>query len=768
MFDPEFLDSDKKLSSTLADFLPEKIYDFHLHFYREDHYSRRSWARAFPVEELNQTSWRNSFFQLVGRSDKTLAGLAYGVVGKDSLQDRINPFIQQQTADAQCPWSRCLYLAAPHDNQEKTAHALLSGAFSGLKVYHVYADRPDTFNATIPEYAPEWMWELLNEVRGVMLLHIVRPEAIADQTNQRDIKRLCAKYPRVQLVLAHVARSFSHRHALRGLPAIADLPNIWVDTSAVCEAQSFLAAFKILGPKRILYGSDYPVSVFRGRCVTMSDTFHWHYSNPTQAEEKQAMTHVGIESLLALREAAEEFGATQDDLKEIFWDNALRCLNIPSQNIEKSPLTGAAAWQRSREVISCGTGLLSKRAESFLTPQWPTYFSKAQGCRIWDADGRLFKDFVGGVGAVFLGYADPEVNRAVSRRLNQGNYCSLLAREEVELAEHLLHLHPSMTRLRYARGGGEAMSVAVRIARAAKGKSGVAFCGYHGWQDWYLAANLPHSGLTQSIPGLNPQGVPRELAGTAHAFAFNQVESLRKACHKLGDNLAAIVMEPMRAEIPTPEFLAAVHEIKQKQNLLLVIDEVTSGLRYGFPGVSAQLGWQADLLVYAKAMSNGIPFGVVLGTEPAMQGGEASFISSSYWTDGLGPAAALAVLTKMQRESIFSRVWRKGEHFINELRRLAAQYPTMQLTISGSPTSPALDWGPSDLALSVKKRVIEAMLAQNILLGSIIYLMDSHTDEDITSFLTAFQQALDRVSEEKSAGRLSVVTEQPTTIGRLA
>lgn len=477
------------------------------------------------------------------------------------------------------------------------------------------------------------------------------------------------------------------------------------------------------------------------------------------------MTKVGIESLLALKEALEGFGATQSDLEDIFWNNALRCLGISEQPSK----TGASAWQRGREVISCGTGLLSKRAESFLTPEWPAYFSKASGCRVWDADGRMFLDFVGGIGAVILGYADEEINRAVARRLAQGSYCSLLAQEEVELAQLLLELHPGMGKVRYARGGGEAMGLAVRIARAATNKSGIAFCGYHGWQDWYLAANIGFEADGRPVPGLNPLGVPRELKGTSVPFVYNDIESLERAVGQLGDNLAALVMEPLRSQQPTPEFLKAIHALVKDKSALLVVDEVSSGMRCGFPGIASRLGLQADLLVYAKAISNGIPFGVVVGKREVMESAEASFISSSYWTDGLGSAAALAVLKKIQRENIQQQLQKKGDRLMIELQRIAKKYPSLKISLTGMSVMPRFHFDLAEKTEVVKMRLTEEMLGRGFLFSGLIYLMHAHTEEDIHAMLEALDASLKVVEDELAGGLLdSIQTLQTVSIGRLA
>lgn len=259
-------------------------------------------------------------------------GLYFGMPHKTADRPALNSWVAGVVAAQGTPISRALMLASPSDNPEVVAQELRRGHFCGLKVYHCYSDQLDTMAAGIEAFTPEWMWEILNEVKGVLMLHIVRPRAIADPANQSALRRLCRAYPHVRVILAHVARSFNYRHAREGLHAVADLDNAVVDTSAVCEKESMLAALKILGPKRVLWGSDYPVSELRGRCVTTGDGFHWLHPAPQAAPSEpnapKNLTLVGIESLLSLREACEDLGLTQGDLHDIFLHNAQRTLAL--------------------------------------------------------------------------------------------------------------------------------------------------------------------------------------------------------------------------------------------------------------------------------------------------------------------------------------------------------------------------------------------------------------------------------------------------------
>ncbi|MCE7917766.1 MAG: aminotransferase class III-fold pyridoxal phosphate-dependent enzyme, partial [Nitrosomonas sp. PRO5] len=583
-------ETDLTLAQKLKGFVPEQVFDIHVHPYHPGHFASTAFPFLHNAGVLGCGEHREAVKRYMPSS--TVHGLYFGMPHRSAQRDILNQWVVEEVKTNGTSISRPLKLVSPQDDVLQTSEELRKGMYAGLKVYHIYSSRMDTMNASITEYAPEWMWEILHETKGVLLLHIVRQDAITDPDNQKEIRRLCRTYPGVQLILAHVARSFNYRHARNGLHFLTDIDNSWIDTSAVCESESFRAAIKILGPKRILWGSDFGISEIRGRCVSTGSSFFWLHPEvikedhrpPTQSE----MTLIGLESLLCLQEACEDSGLNASDINDIFLNNALRVLHLDETELNKP--AGPQLWQEARSVISGGTGLLSKRAEMFHR-EWPSYFSKASGCTVWDLEGQRYLDFAGGIGAVLLGYADEDVNKAVNRRIDAGTYCSLASPDEVTLAGKLLELHPWAGKVRYARGGGEAMSMAVRIARSASGKSGIAFCGYHGWHDWYLAANLGETNALDGhlLPGLQPLGVPRALKGSSVPFRYNDFNSFVTAVDQLGDDFAAVVMEPMRSEEPKDDFVKRVAEYCRKKGGVFVVDEITSGLRYGFPGALSNI-----------------------------------------------------------------------------------------------------------------------------------------------------------------------------------
>lgn len=314
-----------------------------------------------------------------------------------------------------------------------------------------------------------------------------------------------------------------------------------------------------------------------------------------------------------------------------------------------------ALYQKAKKIIPGGTQLLSKRPEMFAPNVWPPYYSKAKGCEVWDIDGNHYYDMsLNGIASCLLGYNDPDVSEAAKKAIDNGCMSTLNPPEEVELAEKLCAIHPWAESVRFARTGGEAMAVAVRIARATTKRSKVAVCGYHGWHDWYLAANLGEEDALNGLllPGLEPAGVPKELRGTTLAFRHNDMEAFDKLINEHGDQLAAIVMEPCRHNPPQEGYLAHVKKMAHECGVILIFDEITIGWRLCYGGAHLKMGVFPDIAVFAKALGNGHPMAAIIGTEKAMNSAHESFISSTYWTERVGPAAALAVLKKMEELNI--------------------------------------------------------------------------------------------------------------------
>lgn len=382
--------------------------------------------------------------------------------------------------------------------------------------------------------------------------------------------------------------------------------------------------------------------------------------------------------------------------------------------------------------------LLSKRAEMYLPEGWPAYFSRTEGCSVWDLDGREFKDLgLMGVGTNILGYSRPEVDAAVHETVTKGNLSTLNAPEEVYLAEKLIELHPWADMVRYARSGGEACAIAVRIGRAASGKDKVAFCGYHGWHDWYLAANLSDDdSLTgHLLPGLEPNGVPKALTGTSIPFQFNDLDQITTIMES-DPHIGVIYMEVQRSDPPAPGFLEGVRALADKHNAVLIFDECTSGFRREIGGMHLHYGVEPDIATFGKTLGNGYAITAIIGRAEVMQAAQTSFISSTFWTERIGPTAALATLEVMSKEDAPARVHEIGIT-IQEMWKQLGDSVGLTVTTGGLPALANFTVVGLD-PLAVKTYITSRMLDQGYLSGNSLYVSIAHTD----SILDQYYQAL--------------------------
>lgn len=404
-----------------------------------------------------------------------------------------------------------------------------------------------------------------------------------------------------------------------------------------------------------------------------------------------------------------------------------------------------AYYQKAKKLIPGGVQLLSKRPEQFAPGQWPGYAARAKGCEVWDLDGKHYYDMTtNGIGACLLGYADPDVDRAVMERIANGSMSTLNVPEEVRLAEKLLEIHPWAENVRFARTGGEICAVAIRIARATTGRDVVAFCGYHGWSDWYLAANLGSEDALdgQLLPGLSPVGVPRGLQQTAVTFHYNDTAGFDALLQQYGDRLACVIMEPVRHHVPEPGFLEHVRDGIHRAGGLLIFDEITIGWRLTFGGSHKMLGVEPDMATFAKALGNGYPIAAVIGTKAAMEGAHISFISSTYWTEGVGFAAALAAIDKMERTLVWEHAAEVGATVRQDWETAARRHDVPVVVGTGFPC--IADFRFAEYPLELKTLFTAWMLKEGFLANNAIYPTLAHNDE----ILSWHREVLDRVFEK--------------------
>lgn len=400
---------------------------------------------------------------------------------------------------------------------------------------------------------------------------------------------------------------------------------------------------------------------------------------------------------------------------------------------------GQDLYRKAKALIPGGTMLLSKRPEMFLPEQWPSYFSRAKGCEVWDLDGKKYTDVsIMGIGTNILGYAHDDVDNAVLKAVQASIMSTFNCPEEVFLAEKLVELNPWAQMVRLARSGGEANAISIRIARAASGRDKVAICGYHGWHDWYLSANLSDDENLAGhlLPGLDPKGVPKSLKNTVFPFTYNNFKELEDLVSNNPD-IGVIKMEVSRNMGPANNFLQNVRNLATKNGIVLIFDECTSGFRQTFGGLYKLYNVEPDIAMYGKALGNGYAITAVVGRKSVMEAAQKTFISSTFWTERIGPTAALKTLEVMEREKSWITITGTGNLIAKKWGEMSGRY-NIGLNVSGLPALISFSF-KSEHALAYKTLITQEMLKKGYLAGTSVYVSVAHTEEVINGYFQALE-----------------------------
>lgn len=422
---------------------------------------------------------------------------------------------------------------------------------------------------------------------------------------------------------------------------------------------------------------------------------------------------------------------------------------------------GQDLYKKARTMIPGGTSLLSKRPEQFLPENWPAYYSKSKGCRVWDLDGKEYIDCsMMGIGTNTIGYANEVVDEAVMKVVKDGNLTTLNCPEEVYLAEELLTMNPWAGGVRYTRGGGEANSMCIRIARAYMKKDKIAICGYHGWHDWYVSVNLGESDALAGhlLPGIPTDGVPSELRGTAIPFHYNNYEELLQVVNNNPD-LAAIKMEVCRNFGPKDNFLQKVRNLATERGIILIFDECTSGFRETYGGLYKKYGVEPDMTIYSKTIGNGYAICAVVGRKKIMDAAQGSWISSTFWTERIGPTAALATLSEMQRTKSWEVITAKGLENKRRWQALADKYG-IEIEQWGIPALAGYNF-KSKNHLAYKTFITQEMLKQGYLAGNSMYPCLAHTPEIIDDYFEKLDKIFAQIRDFEDGKDVMKVLEGP-------
>jgi len=423
--------------------------------------------------------------------------------------------------------------------------------------------------------------------------------------------------------------------------------------------------------------------------------------------------------------------------------NSFKKKLFSKKNIRVKQSLGQKYWLKANNIIPGGTMLFSKNPDLQLPNLWPAYFSKAKGCSIWDLEGKKYNDVsLMGVGTNILGYSNLRVEKKIKQIIASGNMATLNSIEEILLAEKLINLHPWAEMVRFTRTGGEANAVAIRIARAASGKDKVAVCGYHGWHDWYLSTNINNKNNLKNhlMDNLDIAGVPKNLKNTVFPFDYNDFNHLKNIVDK--HNIGVIKMEVERNTKPKNNFLQRVRSLADKKNIILIFDECSSGFRETFGGIHKKHGINPDMAIFGKAMGNGYAINAIIGKRNVMEACSKTFISSTFWTERIGPTAALETLKIMEDIKSWQIISKIGIKIKKNWEKLAKKH-NLDIKIQGIDSIPNFYFKPK-FNLEYKTLISQEMLKKNILANNLIFTCIYHKE----TILNKYFQILDTIFQK--------------------
>ncbi len=424
---------------------------------------------------------------------------------------------------------------------------------------------------------------------------------------------------------------------------------------------------------------------------------------------------------------------------------------------------GQKIFSKAKKIIPGGNMLLSKNPDRFLPKGWPVYFKKTKGCEVWDLDGNKYFDLsLMGVGTNILGYSNSKVDDKIKKVIKEGNLSTLNCSEEVQLAEQLIKMHPWADMVKLARTGGEANAIAIRIARAASGKDNVAFCGYHGWHDWYLATNINKKNNLNNhlLKNLPTKGVPKNLANSIFPFKFNNYEELEKIVNK--KDIGVICMEVVRNEMPKDSFLSKVRKLANKKGIILIFDECTSGFRKNFGGLHKVYKINPDIALFGKALGNGYAITAVVGKKNVMENAKNSFISSTFWTERIGPVAALASLKEMKRIKSWKIIDKTGKKIITKWKELSNKYG-LEMKISGLPALCSFNF-LSKNNLNYKTLITQEMLKKGFLASNSVYVSISHNKTILDNYFYELEKVFKLIHNCENGYKIEKILKHPICI----
>ena len=417
-------------------------------------------------------------------------------------------------------------------------------------------------------------------------------------------------------------------------------------------------------------------------------------------------------------------------------------------------------WDERCKYIFNGGMLISKNPNQFLPGKWPSSYYKAKDCKIWVNKKNYYYDFAYmGVGTNILGYSNKKVNNYVKKIIDNSSNSSLNSDIDLDLSKEILSFNKWANKCFFSRTGAEANAIALRISRCFSKKDAVAVCGYHGWHDWYLSTNLENSENLSKIhlQGLDTVGIPGNLKKTTFPFQYNDIGSFKKIINSK-KNIGTVFMEVQRNIKPKKNFLEEIRKITKKKKITLIFDECTSGFRENYGGLYKKYNVEPDIVVYGKAIGNGFPITAVVTKNELFEHAKESFISSTFWSERVGPAAAIASLREMKRTNSWKEINKIGKK-IKKFWKLISKKYNVKTSITGLDSIPTLNF-LSKKNLYYKTFVTQELLKKRILSNNTIYCSIAHK-KYLGLYFQEFEKIFKKISDCENGESIIKYLEHP-------
>lgn len=396
-------------------------------------------------------------------------------------------------------------------------------------------------------------------------------------------------------------------------------------------------------------------------------------------------------------------------------------------------------FARAQEIVAGGT-TQGKAPNTLIPGEYPIYAARGLGAHLWDVDNNRFLDWILAYGIIVLGYCDPDVDAAAIREIREGFSFPLTKPVQNELAELLVEVIPCAEMVHFFKSGSDATTTAVRLARIVTGRQKIVRWGYNGWHDWSC---------------IREPGIPRQVREDVLTFRYNDLDSLEDVLKQQRDQVACVIMMPLEIELPRPGFLAGVKELAHQYGALFILDEMRSGFHLALGGAQEYYGVMPDLATFSKAISNGYAISVLAGRRDIMATLPQTYVSSTFFTNSIAMAAAVATINKLRREQVIPHLWRIGQGLLDGLSRLA-QEVGVEAEVVGLPPMPFLVF--TDANPAIRETARHVFYSETTRRGLLFhpnhhwFVSHAHTEQDLAHTLEISEAAFRLVKKKLGHG----------------